>query len=182
MYTLAREPTTPCDDHKELYFNPVTVITVTRDEVLTHISVQLPTPPLYTTACMRVKVDTGAQGNVLPLRVFSGMFPEYMDNKIPKLSVLEQCNNTKLTAYNGTRIPHYGTTTLNCRERDRQFFFYVVNSPGPVIIGLPSTQSLGLVTLHCSVALNKGEKTTQFQSGLGKYWVPISLTGTIRII
>ena len=58
-----------------------------RDEVLTHISVQLPTLPLNT-ACMRVKVDTGAQGNVLPLRVFSSMFPEYMDNNIPQVSVL----------------------------------------------------------------------------------------------
>ena len=58
-----------------------------RDEALTHISVQLPTLPLNT-ACMRVKVDTGAQGNVLPLRVFSCMFPEYMDNNIPQVSVL----------------------------------------------------------------------------------------------
>ena len=33
------------------------------------------------------------------------------------------------------------------------------NSPGSVIIGLPSSQSLGLVTLHCSVALNKGDET-----------------------
>ena len=81
---------------------PFTVSTVTRDEALTHISVQLTTPPLNNTACMRVRVDTGAQGNVLPLRVFSGMFPEYMDNNIPKVSVLEQYNNTKLTAYNGT--------------------------------------------------------------------------------
>ena len=28
------------------------------------------------------------------------------------MNVLEQCNNTKLTAYNGTIIPHYGTITL----------------------------------------------------------------------
>ena len=35
----------------------------------------------------------------------------------------------------------------------------MANSPGPVIVGLPSSQSLGLVTLHCSVALNKGDKT-----------------------
>ena len=35
----------------------------------------------------------------------------------------------------------------------------MANSPGPVISGLSSSQSLGLVTLHCSAALNKGEKT-----------------------
>ena len=45
------------------------------------------------------------------------MFPENMDNVNPKVIVLEQCNTTKLTAYNGTSIPHYGTITLNCRKR-----------------------------------------------------------------
>ena len=50
------------------------------------------------------------------------MFPEYMDNDIPKVSVLEQYNNTKLTAYNGTSIPHYGTITMKCREKDRPCF------------------------------------------------------------
>ena len=162
VHSVIESPSPPCDDPKELFFSHVTVSTVTRDEALTHISVQLPTPPLNNTACMRVRVDTGAQGNVLPLRVFSGMFPEYMDNNIPKVSVLEQYNNTKLTAYNGTSIPHYGTITLKCREKDRPWtnhVFYVANSPGSVIIGLPSSQSLGLVTLHCSVALNKGDET-----------------------
>ena len=116
VHSVIESPSPPCDDPKELYFSPVTVSTVTRDEALTHISVQLPTHPLNT-ACMRVKVDTGAQGNVLPLRVFSGMFPEYMDNNTPKVSVLEQYNNTKLTAYNGTSIPHYGTITLKCWKK-----------------------------------------------------------------
>ena len=61
---------------------------------------------------------------------------EYMDNNIPKVSVLEQYNNTKLTAYNGTSIPHYGTITLKCWKKDRPWtdhVFYVANSPGPVI-------------------------------------------------
>ena len=68
VHSVIESPSPPCDDPKELYFSPVTVSTVTRDEALTHISVQLPTHPLNT-ACMRVKVDTGAQGNVLPLSV-----------------------------------------------------------------------------------------------------------------
>ena len=166
VHSVIESPSLPCDDSKELYFSPVTVSTVTRDETLTHISVQLPTPPPLNTACMRVKVDTGAQGNVLPLRVFCGRFPEYMDNNTPKVSVLEQYNNTKLTAYNETSIPYYATITLKCRKKrqtlDRPWtdhVFYVANSAKPVIIGLPCSQSLDLVTLLCSVALNKGDKT-----------------------
>ena len=97
-----------------------------------------------------------------------------MDNNIPKISVLEQYNNTKLTAYNGTSIPHYGTITLKCRKKDRPWtdhVFYVANSTGPVIIGLPNSQSLCLVTLHCSVALNKGDKTNTYEP-LNEHQIP----------
>ena len=90
------------------------------------------------------------------------MFPEYMDNNILKVSVLEQCKNTKLTAYNRIIISHYGTISLNCQKNDRPWsdhVFYVTNVPGSIIIGLPSCQSLGLVMLHCAVGFNKGEIT-----------------------
>ena len=83
VHSVIESPSHPCDDPKELYFSHVTVSTVTRDEALAPISVQLPTPPLNT-PCMRVKVDTGAHGNVLPFRVFSGMFSDYMDKKYPQ--------------------------------------------------------------------------------------------------
>ena len=63
VHIVIESPPPPCDDPKELYFNPVTVSGVTRDEALTHISVQLQTHP-FNTACMRVNVDRGAQGNV----------------------------------------------------------------------------------------------------------------------
>ena len=46
-----REPITPCDDPKELYFSPVAVSTVSRDETLTHISVQLLTHSLTLPVC-----------------------------------------------------------------------------------------------------------------------------------
>ena len=68
LHSVIEIPSTSCDDPKKLYFSPVTVSTVTRDEALTHIILQLPTHPLNT-ACMRVTVDIGAQGNVLPFRV-----------------------------------------------------------------------------------------------------------------
>ena len=45
VHIVIESPSTPCDDPKELYFSPVTVSTITRDEALTHISVHLPTPP-----------------------------------------------------------------------------------------------------------------------------------------
>ena len=47
----------------------------------------------------------------------------------------------------------------------------MANSPWPVIIGLPSSQLLGLVTLHCSVALNNEEKTNTDEP-LNKHTIP----------
>ena len=43
-------------------------------------------------------------------------------------------------------------------EKKTDHVFYVANYPGPVNIGLQCSQSLGLVTLHCSVALNNNKK------------------------
>ena len=60
--------------------NIVHINTVARDEAITNISGQLPYRPLVP-ASMEVKVDTGAQGNVLPMGAFRVTCPDRMDNK-----------------------------------------------------------------------------------------------------
>ena len=99
--------------------NNVHINTVARDEAITNISVQLPDRPLVP-ASMEVNVDTGAQGNVLPMRAFRVMCPDLMDSKqIMKVSALIPCNTTILTAYNGTHIPIHGMLTVNCRKNNK---------------------------------------------------------------
>ena len=59
-----------------------------------------------------------------------------------------------LTAYNGTKIPQYGAIQLQCRYDGGKWIdtdFYIVDSEGPAILGLPSSLDHRLVTLHCEI-------------------------------
>ncbi|ELU14931.1 hypothetical protein CAPTEDRAFT_213697 [Capitella teleta] len=90
------------------------------------------------------KVDTGAQGNLLPMRTYE---------KILKVATLPtHTSSMRLSTYSGEKIPHIGTVTLDCRKESTSDLtpieFYVTNSPGPVIFGLPTCVKLGLVTMN----------------------------------
>ncbi|XP_014676736.1 PREDICTED: uncharacterized protein K02A2.6-like [Priapulus caudatus] len=106
-----------------------------------------------TPATLRVKVDTGAQGNLLPLRVFRRMYPEKLDSEgFPKTGSTTLCP-TRLTAYNGSKIPQYGVIKIPCKFHSNSSLseFYVTDSSGPAILGLPTLRALNLVTLNCAV-------------------------------
>ena len=62
--------------------------------------------------------------------------------------------NTILTAYNGTRIEQFGFGTIPCQYSHGHWYdtkFFLVDTKGPGILGLPSLRQLDLVTLHCAV-------------------------------
>ena len=113
VHTLLEDSYSDEDKPGQIQMNNVHINTVARDEAITNISVQLPDRPLVP-ASMEVKVDTGAQGNVLPMRAFLVMCLDRMDSKQKiKVSALIPCNNTILTAYNGTHIPIHGNWKLS---------------------------------------------------------------------
>ena len=127
------------DNFEPLAFNTVNINAVERDEVYTTLRITLKDRP-DTPATLRVKVDTGAQGNVMPLRTFQRMYPSNIDTEgIPVRGSLEH-RDTILTAYNGQLIRQYGTTRLKCvhETTTHEAEFFVADTPGPVILGLPS--------------------------------------------
>ena len=137
-------------------FSTVTVSTVTsapkRDEAFVKLKLKLYNRPGIHNII--TKVDTGAQGNTLPLRLFREMFPDLLTkNGTPKNEIVQKKGSTKLTAYNGTDIPCHGKIAFPCRYMDefQETEFYIVDVDGPAIIGLPSCESLRVVTLHCSI-------------------------------
>ena len=149
VHAVAQEDTSDEDsDFECVSFSQITVDSVTqdtRDEVFAHINIQIPEKP-HIPAELKVKVDTGAQGNLLPLRIFRQMCPARTD--------LLTHSQTILTAYNGTKIPQCGTLKLNCCYGDGTWHtaeFYVAKTDGPAILGLPSSRNLRLVTLHCEL-------------------------------
>ena len=63
-------------------------------------------------ATMMAKVDTGAEGNILPLRTYLRMYPEHCNNARPTIGHLNP-SRTTLTVYNGDKMVHYGTIDID---------------------------------------------------------------------
>ena len=87
---------------------------------------------------MKVKLDTGAATNVMPLGTFRKITPR------PQIKP----SNTILKAYGGQRVTHIGKCQLECsvNGRNKQCEFYIVNSESPPILGLSMFENLGLIT------------------------------------
>ena len=129
------------------------IVHVQRDEILVPLGVGLPGRK-NAKDTLKAKMDTGAQGNILPLRIFRRMFPHQLDEcGFPRPDATTQ-SNTRLTSYTGTRIKHYGTINIPCRHKANEWTpttFYVAESDGPAIIGLPSCHILKFIMVHCEI-------------------------------
>ena len=104
-------------------------------------------------AILKAKIDTGAEGNVLPLRIFKAMYPHKVDaTGVPRPGTLKQ-TSTVITAYNQTTIPNLGILSLQCSHGKIRTTaeFYVVDNPGSAIIGLPTIIDLELITMNCAM-------------------------------
>ena len=102
---------------------------------------------------LRCKVDTGADGNIIPLKRLMTLCPEMFDENSQLLPDILEPSTTVLSSYGGTRITQYGRVGLKCKYKNTPFTcnFYVADCSGPVIVGLPTCRALNLVTLNCSV-------------------------------
>ena len=96
-------------------------------------------------ASLEVKVDTGAQGYILQLRIFSQMCPDKMTSDGKPIAGMTRESKTVISACNGTKIPQLGTVKMKCRYKDNweKQVFYVADTTGPAIMGLPGFQALG---------------------------------------
>ena len=96
---------------------------------------------------IKLKIDTGASGNTLTLQTFRNLY-----GKRDLSKVITPVRNTKLTAYNGQKIPCYGSLDLELSHKGKltKAKFYVVDVEGACIIGLPTCEKLKLVTINCN--------------------------------
>ncbi|KAL9956099.1 hypothetical protein ACROYT_G037526 [Oculina patagonica] len=122
------------------------------DEIFVSIQVSLPQSS-YRKTTLKAKLDTGAQGNILPMRLYREMFPHQIerDGKV-KPNALSP-SNVVLTAYGGSRINHHGIVTIPCSYGDENSTasFYVTDTPGPAILGLPTSPDLNLLKFNCTI-------------------------------
>ena len=104
---------------------------------------------------MKAKVDTGAEGNILPLRTYLRMYPEHCNNARATLGHLNP-SRTTLTVYNGDKMVHYGTIDIDItlKKVTTRATFYVAETPGPIILVLPSITKMKVITIN-NVKTNK---------------------------
>ena len=126
---------------KSLYYNNVHF-----NSINTHMHINLKAKSCNSTSMVtKFKVDTGADGNLLPLAEFFKHFPDANMNQLAKT----RDPNTTLYAYNNTEITQLGICELLVEYRDHHKIcqFYVVDFP-TAIIGISDSKSLKLVTVH----------------------------------
>ena len=98
-----------------------------------------------------VKVDDGAEGNILPLNSFRAMFPHALDaNGYPKPGFLRG-SKTTLECYDDGKLINHGSIKLRLQHyseksfQDHSFYIVETKTPKPIIIGHPASIRLGLI-------------------------------------
>ena len=97
----------------------------------------------------KLKVDTGAEANLMPLKNYRALFPENLNDALmPKKRFVEK-SMAVLEAYGGTVIRHIGTVNLLCEYAGRKFMcpFFLSDVDGPILLGCPTAEELGIVKI-----------------------------------
>ena len=124
----------------------------TRDEIFAMINITIADRPHIPTT-LKAEVDTGAPGNIMPLRLFRRMYPTKVERWRFPAQITRVPGSAVLTAYTGAKMPQYDSMSIHCSYRDKRCDaeFYVSRSTGPAIRGLPSCRELRLVDMSCAV-------------------------------
>ena len=148
------------DQFKAITFKSISVNAVRptqNEEVFVTLKVNLNRNDNCSTT-LKAKLDTGAQGNILPIRLYQQMYPQNAASSgLHKSGSLEN-STTVLTTYGGTTIMQHGICKIPCEFQNQKSVaaFFVTKADGPVIIGLPTSLELDLVTLNCLVRKSSG--------------------------
>ena len=109
---------------------------------------------------VKCKIDSGAEVNVMPQRVFKHLFPDNKDSHGKYITL--QKSKVSLSAYGGAKVKQFGCFTLLCTHNDitLNIEFHVTEDNGSTMLGLQSCISMRLISLNCenkSVCNNTSE-------------------------
>ena len=90
------------------------------------------------------KIDTGSEGNLMPLYIFRKLF---MSKEQLRRSVK---GNIKLKTYNGMHIMQLGTCTVHIKFKNikKRCIFFVVPGNGQALLGMPDTVACNIINLN----------------------------------
>ena len=101
---------------------------------------------------IRVKVDPGADANLMPLHYFREIFPYLCDKDgKPKEGVLEKAESS-FESYSGDNVSVIGQTKIYAKNKQTQQFmitriFMIARERGPILLGNAACQWLGLIAV-----------------------------------
>ena len=132
----------------EVYFDTVDVDSAHITENSTQAFAQLTFISGSKRINLKCKVDTGAEGNVMPISTYRRLSA---DIDTPLTS-----STSRIFAYGGATVRHLGITSFNIQHNGKESTasFFVTDTAGPVLIGLPTCRDLELVSFHFSVKLS----------------------------
>lgn len=143
-------------DSPQLYFHSLTIDSMSRQNTQALVNIQVDS--CNGTVPLLCKLDTGAEGNVIPVSSYKHIYPESLCDRDGKPLGLAP-SATRITAYGGHEVQHYGTCNLTLLHNGQSspHEFHVVNTAGPTILGLPTCTEMKLVTLNYSLSKEKIE-------------------------
>ena len=115
------------------------------------------------------KLDTGAQVNVLPLKLY---------RKLGLPAILLKPTSIRLTSYSGNPLKVEGKVSLQgqYKETTKTLDLYVVQTSAPPVLGLKACTDMGLIKVILSVDKDKPtnfmEEFKDVFSGLGMFVDP----------
>ncbi|XP_029657087.1 uncharacterized protein K02A2.6-like [Octopus sinensis] len=118
-----------------------------KNEAYTTIRIQKKSGKKRINIDLRLKIDTGAQSDILPVNLYKKMFPEHMTEGDKVKEGILTPSDVILTAYRGTRIPQLGKTTITGTHKGKTIkcSFYVT------ILGLNTCKKLNIVSINAEV-------------------------------
>ena len=124
-----------------------------KTNIITKIRIKLPHRQVVDN--LQVKVDDGAEANLLPLHSFRSMFPHTLDGDGYPLEGFLSNSRTRLDCYNDGKLVNHGSITLKlkhyCNDSFQDHQFFIVETPAcrEIIIGHPASVRLGLIKVMC---------------------------------
>ena len=101
------------------------------------------------------KIDTGANGNLMPMKMFAVLFPKV------SLDALSRTINKEVTlfAYNNTPIKQFGTCSVRLGFKNKSLIcnFFVVEHE-TALVGINDSEKLGLVQVNFDMVKNEHVK------------------------
>ena len=139
-------------DQPDLHLDAITMLDTDREGktyVLTTLDVQLPHRTGRDT--LQVKVDMGAEANILPLRTFKKMFPHLiLEYGTPKQQKLQH-TNLQFQCNKNSVIRSSGCITLHIAQPGQKMIaaqFFISAHHDQVLLGHPSSDQLHLYQLN----------------------------------